>query len=59
MDKLIKEKEKNSKLVVFPLDVIPIASLLHTGVPTTTTTKRTSSSVVLPTSVVDESVQLA
>jgi len=58
MDKIIKEKEENAQLAVVPLDAIPIASLLQIGVPTTTTTVRTSSSTTLPTSVVDELVKL-
>jgi len=33
MDKLIKEKEQNAQLTVVPLNAIPIASLLQTGVP--------------------------
>jgi len=38
MDKLIKEKDHNSQLVVFPPVAVPIASLLYTGVPIAITT---------------------
>jgi len=59
MDKLIKEKEQNAQLAVFPLDAIAIASLLQIGIPTTTTIARTSSSTAPPASLLDESVKLA
>lgn len=59
MDKLIKKKEQNAQLAVVPLDVVSIASLLQTGVPIATTTSRTSSSIMLPTSMVDDLIKLA
>lgn len=58
MEKLIKEKVHSSQLAVVPLDAVPIASLLQTCIPTIATTTRTSSSIVLPTSVANDPVQL-
>ena len=58
MDKLIKKKEQSPQLVVVTLDVVPIASLLQTGIPTTSITTGTSSSTILPTSAVDDSIKL-
>lgn len=57
MDKLIKEKEQNLQLVVVPLDAVPIASLLQTSIPTTSITTRTSSSTIIPTLAVDDSIK--
>jgi len=58
MDKMIKGKEQSSKLVLVPLDTVPIASLLQIGIPIVAMIAGTSSSTVLPTSVVDDSIKL-
>lgn len=60
MDKLIKEKEHSSQLVMVPLDTMLIASLLQTGIPTATTIAGTSSSTSPPSSsTADDSIKLA
>lgn len=58
MDRLIKEKEQSSQQSVVPLDAVPIASLIQTSIPIVATRVGTSSSIVLPTSVVDDSFKL-
>ena len=59
MDNMIKEKELSSQLAMVPLDAISIASLLQIGIPTSSTTIRTSSSPVPLSSIADDSIKLA
>jgi len=59
VDKLIKEKEKNSHLAMVPLDALPIASILQTHIPTSSTTAGASTSRVPSTSNADDSIELA
>jgi hypothetical protein len=38
MDKLIKEKEKNAQLDIFPLDAVPLTDIIRLEVSTSTST---------------------
>lgn len=59
MENLIKEKEHSYQIAVVPLDAVPITSLLQIGIPTVAIRVGTSSSKVLPTSTIVDSIKLA